>query len=113
MKNLARRFSGMASRFEPLIFAFFSFASLTTISPAMTMVSLFASAIVFPALTAASVGISPAEPAIADTTIPASGCVETLISPSTPESISTSSVLHFSLSTEACFSFVKDTTDGL
>ena len=51
----------------------------------MTKVSLFASAIAFPALMAASVGASPISPEVAATTISTSGCVATSSSPCSPK----------------------------
>ena len=59
--------------------------SRITISPAITRDSLLARARFFPALTAASVGRSPALPASAETTISAPGWVATAMSPSSPE----------------------------
>ena len=64
---------------------FFSFASGMMICPAVTRVSLLASAISLPALIASIVGRIPIIPTIAVTSISASSRVDTLRSPSMPD----------------------------
>ena len=64
-----------------------SFANGMIRCPAVTSVSLFASAIVFFALMASTVGRSPNIPTTAVTKISACGSVATSISPSMPETI--------------------------
>src|SRR5204863_7995988 len=59
-----------------------------TICPAMTSVSLFASAIVLPAAIAAKVGLSPTKPEVAATTISASACVASSNNPCSPSTTS-------------------------
>ena len=60
-------------------------ASSMTISPAMTRISLDATAISLPARIAASAGFNPAVPTIAINTMSADGNVASLIKPSSPE----------------------------
>ena len=60
------------------------FAAAITTEPAMTRISLFASAIVLPASIAASTASSAAVPDEANSTTSASGCVATSISPCGP-----------------------------
>ena len=59
-------------------------ASAMTISPAMTRISLEATAMSFPALIAASVGCNPAVPTMAINTMSALGSVANSIKPSSP-----------------------------
>ena len=65
------------------------FASLITISPAMTRISFDATAMSLPARIAARAGCNPAVPTIAISTMSASGNVASRINPSAPESTST------------------------
>ena len=81
------------------------------IEPAITMDSLEASAMFFPALTAANVGMRPAEPTIAETTISACQRVATSMSPFSPARISTGRFFFFN--SPAADSSETATTSGL
>ena len=89
-----------------------SFASGMIICPAVTSVSLLASAICFPAVIAAIVGRIPIIPTIAVTKISTSGSVDTSISPSIPDTIFTSRSLTLSASSFARSSLQTATTFG-
>ena len=90
----------------------FSAASFETISPAATIVSLLASAMFLPASSAASVGLSPAAPTIAETTISASAIFATAQAPSMPCTISGRCAPRSFASSPAASALRTDTTFG-
>ena len=86
------------------IFTPTSFASGMMMCPAVTRVSLFASAMSFPAFMAAMVGRMPIIPTMAVTRISASGCTATSNRPSMPLTTFTERSAMFVLSSAAFFS---------